>query len=70
MIKSLNSTHNASQKHESTLLHTDVLNEFLTADRLCTNTFFEKTPIKVDSLHLYASFGTFWVQIGLIFEAQ
>ena len=28
------------QKHESTLLHTYVLNEFLTADRLCTAKYF------------------------------
>ena len=34
----------ASQKHESTLLHSYVLNEFLTADRSCstTNFFLEK----------------------------
>ena len=36
-------TYNASQKHESTLLHTYTLNEFLTADRSCTAIFFEKT---------------------------
>ena len=29
-----------SQKHESTLLHTYVLNEFLTADRSCTTKYF------------------------------
>ena len=34
--------YNASQKHESTLLHTYVLNEFLTADRPCTTKFFWK----------------------------
>ena len=30
----------ASQKHESTLLHTYVLNEFWTADRLCPTKYF------------------------------
>ena len=30
----------ASQKHESTLLHMYVLNEFLTADRSCTTKLF------------------------------
>ena len=30
------SVYNASQKHESTLLHTYVLNEFLTANCSCT----------------------------------
>ena len=29
-----------SQKHESTLLHTYVVNEFLTADRACITTYF------------------------------
>ena len=32
----------ASQKHESTLLHTYVLNVFLTADRSCTTNILEK----------------------------
>ena len=36
----LESTYNASQKHESTFLHTYVLNEFLTADRSCTTNYF------------------------------
>ena len=31
---------------------------------------FEKTLIEVGSSHLYASFGTFCVQIGQLFEAQ
>ena len=31
---------------------------------------FEKTVIEVYSSHLYASFGTFYVQIGQLFEAQ
>ena len=34
------STYTAPQKHESTLLHTCVLNKFLTADRLCTTKYF------------------------------
>ena len=34
--------YNAQQKHESTLRHTYVLNEFLTADRSCTTIFFNK----------------------------
>ena len=33
-------SYNASQKHESTLLHTYVLNEFLTADSSCTTKHF------------------------------
>ena len=34
-------------------------------------TIFEKTLIiEVGSLHIYASFGNFWVQIGQLFEAQ
>ena len=31
---------------------------------------FEKTIVEVDSLHIYASFGTFNVQIGQLSEAQ
>ena len=31
---------------------------------------FGKTLIEVRSLHLYASFGTFYAKIGLLFEAQ
>ena len=31
---------------------------------------FEKTLIQVGSSYLYASFGTFYVQIGQLFEAQ
>ena len=34
------------------------------------NKFFEKTLKEVGSSHIYASFGTFWVQIGQLFEAQ
>ena len=59
-----------SQKHESTLLHMYVLNEFLTADRSCTIKFFEKNLIEVDRSHLYASFGNFFVQMGQFFEAK
>ena len=32
--------------------------------------FLKKTLIEVGSAHLYASFDTFYVQIGQIFEAQ
>ena len=46
---------NASQKHESNLLHAYVLNEFLTAaDRSCTTNPFEKSLIEAGSSHLYA----------------
>ena len=31
---------------------------------------FGKSPIKVCTPHLYASFGTFYVKIGQLFEAQ
>ena len=31
---------------------------------------FEKAPIEVGSSHLYASFGTFYVQIGQFWETQ
>ena len=51
-------------------LHMYVLNEFLTADRSCTTNIFEKTFIEVGSSHLYASFGTFFVQIGQLFKVQ
>ena len=37
---SINPKYTASQKHESTLLHTYVLNEFLTANRSCTSQYF------------------------------
>ena len=59
-----------NQKHESTLLHFYVLNEFLKADRSCTAKYFWKTVIENGSSHLYASFGTFFVQIGRLFESQ
>ena len=38
--------YNASQKHESTLLHTYVLNEFLTANRSFTTKYFWKNSYK------------------------
>ena len=31
---------------------------------------FEQTLIEVGSLNIYTSFGTFWVQIGELFESQ
>ena len=31
---------------------------------------FEQTLIEVNSLHIYASFGTFWVQIYKFLESQ
>ena len=37
----------AQQKHESTLLHTYVLNAFLTADRSCTTKYFWKILYKM-----------------------
>ena len=37
---------------------------------VCTERIFEKTFTEASSLHLYASFGTFCVQIGQLFEAQ
>ena len=40
----------APQKHESTLLHTHVLDELLTADRLCTTKYF-RVSVYIDSFH-------------------
>ena len=37
----------ASQKHESTLLHTYVLNEFLTADNSCKTQYFWKNSYRI-----------------------
>ena len=37
----------ASQKHESNLLHTYVLNEFLTADRSCKTNYFWKNSYRI-----------------------
>ena len=44
-------------------------NRILTADHSCTNDS-KKIFIEVCSPHLYASFGTFWVQIVQLFEAE
>ena len=44
-----------------------VLNELLTADRVKQN-IFEKTLIEAYIPSLYASFGTFCVEIGQLFE--
>ena len=43
---SSSSTYNASQKHESTLLHKYVLNEFLTADHSFITKYFRKNSHK------------------------
>ena len=58
------------KKRESTLLHTYVLNEILPAHKSCKENIFEQILIKYGSLSLYASFGTFCVQIGQLFESQ
>ena len=47
-----------------------VLNEFLIADCSCTKKYFWKTLIEVYGSYLYASFGTFCVQIGQFFETR
>ena len=47
-----------------------VLNEFLTADRSFSTKYFWKISYRIGSSHLYASFGTFCVKIGQLFEAQ
>ena len=39
-------------------------------DLILPTIIFEKTLTEVGSLHLYASFGTFYVQIGQLFEAK
>ena len=44
------------------------MNEFLTAHVLQIN--FEKTLMEVDSPYLYASYGTFCIQIGQSFETH
>ena len=43
---------------------------FLTACRSCIKIYLEKTLIEGCSFNLYASFGTFFVQIGQSFEAH
>ena len=58
------------QKHESTLLHMYVLNEFLTADHSCTTKYFWKNSDKGFSSHIYASFDIICFQICQSFEAQ
>ena len=47
-----------------------VLIEFLTADRSCTRKYFWNNSTELGSSHIYASFGTFCVRIGQLFEAQ
>ena len=59
-----------SQKYESTLHHTYVLNEFLTADNSVQQNIFEETLKEADISHLNASFGTFCVQIDPLFKIQ
>ena len=55
----------APQKHESTLLHSIFWQPIIHVQEI-----FEKTLlIEVGSSHLFASFGTFWVQIGQLVEA-
>ena len=58
----------ASQKHESTLLHSPYV---------CTERVFDSRPFKynktviiVGTYHLNASFGIFYIHIGQLFEAQ
>ena len=68
-----NPTYTASQKHESTLLHSTYVctEQFFDSRPFMYNTIFLKKTLKeVGSSHLYASFGTFCVQIGHLFEAQ
>ena len=59
----------APQKNESTLLHTYVRNNFWQPTARVQQYFFEKALIEVGSSHLYASFGTFYVQIDQSAEA-
>ena len=47
-----------------------VLSNFFTADRSYTTKYLKKTLIEVGSSHIYASFGTFFVQIGQLFRAK
>ena len=62
--------YNASQKHESALLHTYVLNEFLSRPFIYNKIFLKKAILEVGSSHLYASFGTFCIQIGQLLKTQ
>ena len=60
------------QKHESTLLHMYDCMYWTIFWQLTIHVqqdIFEKTLIEVGSSHLYASSGTFCVQIGQLFEA-
>ena len=50
--------------------HTYVLNEFFEPTVRVKQKIFEQTLVEVGSVHLYAFFGTFCVQIGQLFEAQ
>ena len=43
----------ARQKHESTFLHTYVMNEFLTADRSCTTKYFWKKILQKLVAHIF-----------------
>ena len=54
------------EKHETTLINMYVLNEFLKAD----TQYFWKSLKENGSSHLYASFDTFYVQVGQLFKAQ
>ena len=55
-----------SQKHESTLLHTNFWRPTIHVQQ----NIFGKTLIEGGSSHLYASFGTFCVQFGQFLETQ
>ena len=59
----------ASQKHESYSISKCWTN-FWQPTILVQQNIFIKTLIEFVSLHIYASFGTFCVQIGQFFEAQ
>ena len=66
-------SYTASQKHESTLFHTYVLNEIFAADCSCTTKVLKKLLKKLVArifTLLLAPFGTFCVQIGQLVGAQ
>ena len=56
------------------IVHSYVLNESFTTHSSCATKYFWKlflkTSIEIVSSRLYASFGTFWVQIGQLVKAQ
>ena len=52
-IRASRQIYTASQKHESTLLYTYVLNEFLTADRSCTKKIFLKKLLQKFVVHIF-----------------